>query len=98
VQFQLAGKCPGAGKFRRTAGGDKGERNDYALRPPGKIFEQKGANAPDPMILLHNGIDLNSAMEKLENRFIMQAPEKSGGNKKVAAALLYLKRTTFIEK
>jgi DNA-binding NtrC family response regulator len=56
------------------------------------------AAAPEPMSLPHNGIDLNSAMEELENRLIMQALEKSGGNKKEAAALLRLKRTTFIEK
>jgi DNA-binding NtrC family response regulator len=56
------------------------------------------ARAPEPMVLPHNGIDLNSAMEELENRLIMQALEKSGGNKKEAAALLHLKRTTFIEK
>jgi len=56
------------------------------------------ASTPEPMSLPHNGIDLNSAMEELENRLIMQALEKSGGNKKEAAALLHLKRTTFIEK
>jgi DNA-binding NtrC family response regulator len=55
-------------------------------------------NSSEPMMLPHNGIDLNSAMEELENRLIMQALEKSGGNKKEAAALLRLKRTTFIEK
>jgi DNA-binding NtrC family response regulator len=55
-------------------------------------------NSTEPMILPHNGIDLNNAMEELENRLIMQALEKSGGNKKEAAALLRLKRTTFIEK
>jgi DNA-binding NtrC family response regulator len=55
-------------------------------------------SAAEPLSLPHNGIDLNSAMEELENRLIMQALEKSGGNKKEAAALLRLKRTTFIEK
>jgi len=56
------------------------------------------ASSAEPVSLPHNGIDLNSAMEELENRLIMQALEKSGGNKKEAAALLRLKRTTFIEK
>jgi DNA-binding NtrC family response regulator len=37
-------------------------------------------------------------MEELENRLIKQAMEMSGGNKRDAAALLCLKRTTFIEK
>jgi transcriptional regulator with GAF, ATPase, and Fis domain len=61
----------------------------------GKRITNSGS---EPMILPLNGIDLNSAMEELENRLIMQALEKSGGNKKEAAALLRLKRTTFIEK
>lgn len=45
-----------------------------------------------------NGICLSSAVEEFENRLIMQALEKTGGNKKEAANLLNLKRTTFIEK
>jgi len=45
-----------------------------------------------------NGICLASAVEEFENRLIMQALEKTGGNKKEAAILLNLKRTTFIEK
>jgi transcriptional regulator with GAF, ATPase, and Fis domain len=65
---------------------------------PEKYLGKRQAKTPEPMILPHNGIDLNSAMEELENRLIMQALEKSGGNKKEAAALLCLKRTTFIEK
>jgi len=45
-----------------------------------------------------NGICLSSAVEEFENRLIIQALEKTGGNKKEAATLLNLKRTTFIEK
>jgi DNA-binding NtrC family response regulator len=66
--------------------------------PEKYLGKRHQALSPEPMILPHNGIDLNSAMEELENRLIMQALEKSGGNKKEAAALLRLKRTTFIEK
>ena len=44
------------------------------------------------------GICLNSAVEAFENRLIIQALQRSGGNKKEAAALLNLKRTTLIEK
>ena len=60
---------------------------------PEKFLGKRLKNSPEPMTLPHNGIDLNSAMEELENRLIMQALEKSGGNKKEAAALLCLKRT-----
>ena len=48
--------------------------------------------------LPHGGIDLNKIMEELESKLIEQALSKTAGNKKEAAALLCLKRTTFIEK
>jgi DNA-binding NtrC family response regulator len=49
-------------------------------------------------ILPEGGICLNSAVENFENNLIMQALARSGGNKKEAALLLDLKRTTLIEK
>ncbi len=52
----------------------------------------------EPMTLPDTGFCLNSAVEEFENRLILQALEKSGGNKKEAAELLNLKRTTLIEK
>ena len=44
------------------------------------------------------GMCLNSAVDAFENRLIHQALQRTGGNKKEAAALLNLKRTTLIEK
>ncbi len=44
------------------------------------------------------GICLNSAIDAFERRLITQALDRSNGNKKDAAALLNLKRTTLIEK
>ncbi|MDD2319382.1 MAG: sigma-54 dependent transcriptional regulator [Geobacteraceae bacterium] len=59
-------------------------------------------NAAKPRLetvpLPHGGICLSSAVEEFENKLILQALEKTGGNKKEAATLLNLKRTTFIEK
>ena len=52
----------------------------------------------EQMTLPDDGFCLNSAVEEFENRLILQALEKSGGNKKEAAELLNLKRTTLIEK
>ncbi len=49
-------------------------------------------------ILPENGICLNSAVDTFENNLIIQALKRSGGNKKEAANLLNLKRTTLIEK
>jgi DNA-binding NtrC family response regulator len=51
-----------------------------------------------PTALTRSGICLQSAVEEFENRLILQALQKSGGNKKEAAILLNLKRTTLIEK
>jgi DNA-binding NtrC family response regulator len=44
------------------------------------------------------GICLNSAVDTFENNLIMQALARTKGNKKEAAMLLNLKRTTLIEK
>ena len=52
----------------------------------------------EQMVLPDGGFCLNSAVEEFENRLILQALQKSGGNKKEAAELLNLKRTTLIEK
>ncbi len=49
-------------------------------------------------LLPDGGICLNSAVDEFENNLIMQALSRSGGNKKEAALLLNLKRTTLIEK
>lgn len=48
--------------------------------------------------LPEQGICLNSAVDSFENNLIMQALARTKGNKKEAASLLNLKRTTLIEK
>jgi transcriptional regulator with PAS, ATPase and Fis domain len=65
---------------------------------PEKYRFKKVTDTSEPMGFLHDSVDLNRVMEELENRLIMQALEKTGGNKREAAALLNLKRTTLIEK
>jgi transcriptional regulator with PAS, ATPase and Fis domain len=44
------------------------------------------------------GVDLDGVLEKIENGLIEQALERSRGNKTLAAELLNLNRTTFIER
>jgi DNA-binding NtrC family response regulator len=51
-----------------------------------------------PATLSKAGICLQTAVEEFENGLIMQALQRTGGNKKEAALLLNLKRTTLIEK
>jgi DNA-binding NtrC family response regulator len=64
----------------------------YVQRPPVSTVEVETEE------FQFSDVCFNTAMEELENRLIMGALEKSGGNQKEAAQLLNLKRTTFIEK
>lgn len=45
-----------------------------------------------------SGLDFNGLISEFEDRLILQALTRTGGNKKEAARLLNLKRTTLIEK
>jgi transcriptional regulator with PAS, ATPase and Fis domain len=51
-----------------------------------------------PAALPEKGLDLDDVLERIENGYIQQALEKSRGNKTIAAELLNLNRTTFIER
>ena len=67
----------------------------------GKVFYSAPVRTFMPSaddILPEGGLCFNSAVEGFENNLIMQALSRSGGNKKEAALLLNLKRTTLIEK
>jgi len=44
------------------------------------------------------GLDFNTLISELERRLILRSLDVTGGNKKRAASLLQLKRTTFVEK
>jgi len=44
------------------------------------------------------GLDFNGLISEFEDRLILQALSRTGGNKKEAARMLNLKRTTLIEK
>jgi DNA-binding NtrC family response regulator len=48
--------------------------------------------------LPEDGIDFYGAVEEFENSLIMQALERTNGNKNKAAAVLSLNRTTLVEK
>ncbi|MDX2493582.1 MAG: sigma-54 dependent transcriptional regulator [Desulfuromusa sp.] len=45
-----------------------------------------------------DGLDFNGLISEFEDRLILQALSRTGGNKKEAARMLNLKRTTLIEK
>lgn len=48
--------------------------------------------------LPEDGLDFNAVVDRFENSLILQALERTGGNKKAAARLLNLNRTTLVEK
>ncbi len=48
--------------------------------------------------LPEEGMNFNTVVSDLERKLILRSLEKAGGNKKRAASLLQLKRTTFVEK
>ncbi len=62
------------------------DADETGPRPPAALF-QPGV-----------GVDFNALIEEYENSLIRQALETSGGNKKEAAILLGLNRTTLLEK
>ena len=49
-------------------------------------------------LLPQEGLDFNTVVEQFENSLILQALCRTGGNKKAAAKLLNLNRTTLVEK
>ncbi len=51
-----------------------------------------------PVVLPSEGVDLDGILENIENGFIERALERARGNKTMAAELLRLNRTTFIER
>ncbi len=56
------------------------------------------ASPPPEVIWSAEGLDFNGLISEFEDRLILQALHRTGGNKKEAARLLNLKRTTLIEK
>ncbi|MBT0664796.1 sigma-54 dependent transcriptional regulator [Geobacter pelophilus] len=76
----------------------KGSGTISANDLPEKYRGRKATTPQESITLPDNGFCLNSAVEEFENQLILQALEKTSGNKKEAAILLNLKRTTLIEK
>lgn len=68
--------------------------------PPLEAFPAFSAQtaAPAPMELPAEGLDLNQVVSDVEKKLMLQSLQATRGNKKRAAELLGLKRTTFLEK
>jgi len=70
-----------------------GDLPDYVVQNSVPQFPQQTQVA-----LPATGLDLDGFLENIENGFIQQALQRSRGNKTMAAGLLNLNRTTFIER
>ena len=65
---------------------------------PDEIREFRQAAPPAEVSIPDEGIEMEQLVAKYEHTLIQRALERSGGNKRQAAELLHLKRTTLIEK
>jgi DNA-binding NtrC family response regulator len=64
-----------------------------------RVSTADNTQTPAPSISIPDeGINFNTMVSDLEKRLILQSLETAKGNKKKAASLLHLKRTTFVEK
>jgi DNA-binding NtrC family response regulator len=69
-----------------------------ALPPMSDFPAFNAQSAPPPMDLPPEGLDLNQVVSEVEKKLMLQSLQATRGNKKRAAELLGLKRTTFLEK
>jgi two-component system response regulator PilR (NtrC family) len=65
---------------------------------PDEIREFRQAAPPAEVSIPDEGIEMEQLVANYEHTLIQRALERSGGNKRQAAELLHLKRTTLIEK
>jgi DNA-binding NtrC family response regulator len=70
---------------------------DFTLPEERRIVEATGANSP-VVELPEGGIDFEQTLAAIERSILEQALRKTGGNKKAAAQMLRLKRTTLSAK
>lgn len=62
------------------------------------LSPEPGPATSDAPVLPPTGLDLRDAVERFENALIVQALERTHGNKGQAARLLRIHRTTLVEK
>jgi len=74
------------------------EREIPASALPGDVTESTGSLLVPTMAIPDEGINFQSVVSQLERELITRSLEKTGGNKRQAARLLQLSRTTLIDK
>jgi transcriptional regulator with GAF, ATPase, and Fis domain len=74
---------------------------DELIAPLAPLNLRTGVSAPGPLplpVMPEEGINFNSTMSTIERELILRYLNKAGGNKRRAARLLNLSRTTLIDK
>ncbi len=72
--------------------------NTADIFSPVTEIAQPSSSTPPEAEWSEDGLDFNGLISEFEDRLILQALSRTGGNKKEAARMLNLKRTTLIEK
>jgi DNA-binding NtrC family response regulator len=65
---------------------------------PEEVRERSGSTIMPTLSIPDEGINFTSVVSQVERELILRCLEKTGGNKRQAARLLNLSRTTFIDK
>ena len=69
-----------------------------AAKLPPEVLEAKESLMLPSMAIPEEGINLTAVLSRIEHELIKRCLEKTGGNKRQAARLLHLSRTTLIDK
>jgi transcriptional regulator with PAS, ATPase and Fis domain len=65
---------------------------------PEEIRQPRAASKPEDIVIPEGGLEMEQLVADYEFALIRRALDQAGGNKRLAADLLHLKRTTLIEK
>lgn len=65
---------------------------------PEEVRESGAVLSPTEVVIPDHGINMDRLVSDFEHTLIKRALERTGGNKRLAADLLHMKRTTLIEK
>lgn len=82
----------------RTYALSPGKTQIAAIDLPDEIREVGPVFSPTEVVIPDTGIDMERLVSDFEHTLIKRAIERASGNKRLAADLLHVKRTTLIEK
>ena len=84
--------------IERTLTLSPGRTQIVAADLPDEIRQTPAAARPEEIVIPEGGIEMEQLVSDFEYALIRRALEHAGGNKRQAADLLHVKRTTLIEK